>query len=179
MTCEVRALERADLPKLKLWRNEIIDMCREYRLINDEHQERWWSDYSAQAYSPYPKHLLYGFLLDGELVGVGGWTYIDWLNRRGELSIYIGDPDLRGKGYGGKYLHLLHEIAFNQLGFKSVWLEVHDWNPAGRRLYARAGYRCIGEWRNARFKDGKFWPTHIYDLTEEDWRYEQARKKSN
>ena len=174
---QLRAIEKSDLPKLKVWRNDIIEMCREYRLLNDEHQERWWADYSQQAYSPYPKHLLYGlelrqFAIKGgawRLIGVGGWTYIDWLNRRAELSIYIGPRDLRSKGYGRRFLELLHDIAFNQFGFKSVWLEVHDWNPAGRKLYEHAGYTYIGQWRNARYRDGQYWPTHIYDLTAEDY----------
>jgi len=187
-----RALEYSDLPQLKEWRNGIIDMCREFRLINDEHQERWWKGYCEQAYLPYPKHLMFGietlretgitnmteysngvimgdFKTETSFIGVCGWTYIDWLNRRAELSIYIGDESLRHKGYGRAALRELHRIGFCELGFRAVWLEVHDWNPHARKLYETEGYKLVGKWRDARFKDGEWFPTWIYDLTAEEY----------
>ena len=177
----LRAIESTDLPDMKRWRNDIIDMCREYRLINDEHQDRWWQAYSDQAYERYPKHLMYAIEADSmprAILGVCGWTNIDWLNRRAELSIYLG-TEYQNKGHGRKALRALHDIAFNQLGFQCVWLEVHDWNPNARKLYETEGYQLIGKFRDARFKDGKYYPTWIYDFTVEEYRARQDAAKSD
>jgi len=112
------------------------------------------------------------------LIGVCGWTNIDWLNRRAELSIYIGDENMRGKGYGRAALRELHRIGFEEWGFEAVWLEVHDWNTAAMKLYESEGYEVVGIWRKARIKAHRFFPTHIYDFTAEDY-YREKRKRDS
>ena len=112
------------------------------------------------------------------LIGVCGWTNIDWLNRRAELSIYIGDRDMRGAGYGRAALRELHRIGFEEWNFESVWLEVHDWNTAAMKLYESEGYKKVGEWRRARVRNRKWFPTHIYDYTFADYFYEKRRREN-
>lgn len=122
----LRAPEKEDLPAFQRWRNEIMDVCREFRLINQEHQQRWWEGYCEQAFSPYPKHIYFAVerRLSGlpitkeswQLIGCVGWTYIDWLNKRAELSIYIGSEFATHRGYGRAALRELHRIGFEEYG---------------------------------------------------------------
>jgi RimJ/RimL family protein N-acetyltransferase len=173
---ELRAIERADLDCMKRWRNEIKLYCREYRLLSDMHQEAWWKSYCRQVVEPFPRNLMYGIDADvmpddparDRFVGVGGWTNIDWLNRRAELSLYIA-PAFQNAGLGRAALNALHSVGFREMGLVSVWLELHDWNPHARHLIENEGYALIGQWRKARLHGGEFFPTWIYDFTDEDY----------
>ena len=76
-----------------------------------------------------------------------GMTYladIDHRNRTAELGIVIGEADCRGRGFGTEATRLTLDYAFTVLGLHSVVLWVYDDNVAGRRCYARAGFRESG-----------------------------------
>ena len=92
----LRAIEPEDLSLLKQWRNELKDFYREYRFINQPHQERWYETTIGDV-----RYVYYAIdVWDGKwcLVGSCGWCWIDWLNRHCDLSIYIGDFEWRNKG---------------------------------------------------------------------------------
>ncbi len=63
------------------------------------------------------------------------------------LSIRVGEPDARGRGYGTETVRLLLDVAFTALGLHNVMLTVSEFNHAGRRAYEKAGFREIGRRR--------------------------------
>ncbi len=85
---------------------------------------------------------------------------IDFRNRTAEFGIMIGEPDARGKGYGTETARLMLDYAFSALGLHSVMLRVHEFNLAGQRAYARAGFRECGRRRQCRLLAG----THYDDI---------------
>ena len=91
-----RAIERDDLPRLRDWRNSpaIRRRTREFRLLSLVDQERWFESLHND------RHTIMFDVLDEKdtLIGVAGLTYIDWKNRRAEVSIYVGDEGAQGKG---------------------------------------------------------------------------------
>jgi RimJ/RimL family protein N-acetyltransferase len=160
------------------WRNELKEYCREYRDISPDHQERWWEDYKAQAYAPNPKTLLWGiFLATGatsdasgkhysvgsSFIGVGGWTYINWHDRRAELSYYL-DPAAQGKGYGREALRLLIEKARVELGMHTLYGEVHDYNEASLKCMKACGFTEVGRYKDAAFKRGGYCDVLLLEL---------------
>ena len=166
MTVRFRAIEREDLKQLRDWRNELKGNFREYRMLSMANQEAWFESLLTDK-----KTLMYAIeapALGGgqELVGVCGWTYIDWLNRHAELSIYIGGQ--KGKGVGTTALEELHRIAFEELNLHTVRLEVYDFNPA-KTLYPKLGYKIVGIWRECHFYKGRYWDSILMDMTREDW----------
>lgn len=171
MNITFRAIEKEDLLQLKVWRNEITDVCREYRLISTYHQERWYQEYCEQLYQPHPKHIMFAITSsDNILLGVCGVCYIDWLNRKAEVSIYIGNTSERGKGYGLQTLQELHRVAFDEYSLHTLYAEIHDWNKPSISLFEKAGYKLVGKIRESRIKEGKYYPTWLYDITEGDYR---------
>jgi len=123
----LRAIEPDDLAQLKEWRNDLKDFYREYRFINQPHQERWYETIVGDV-----RYVYYAIdVWDGKwwLVGSCGWCWIDWLNRHADLSIYIGDPEWRGRGVGLKAMVELHRIAFDELNLNTVRLECLSLTP--------------------------------------------------
>jgi RimJ/RimL family protein N-acetyltransferase len=82
---------------------------------------------------------------------------IDLLNRAATFGIMIGNPDARGKGYGTEATSLMLDYAFTILGLHSVSLWVYEFNVAGQKAYARAGFRECGRLRERRWFAGRWW----------------------
>lgn len=81
---------------------------------------------------------------------------IDYRNRTAVFGIFIGEPDARGQGYGTETTRLMLDYAFTALGLHSVMLTVAEFNLAGQRAYARAGFRECGR-RQCRWLAGQLW----------------------
>ena len=88
---------------------------------------------------------------------------IDWRNRTAEFGILIGEVAQRGRGFGTETARLILDYAFTALGLHSVFLRVHEYNLAGQRAYAKAGYREFGRRREALLMGGKLWDTIYMD----------------
>jgi len=83
-----RALEREDLPLLRDWRNipYLRKHFREVAELNMLNQEGWLPKVTA---SKNDFMFMVEELATGEPVGVVGLTYINWIIRSGEISLYI------------------------------------------------------------------------------------------
>lgn len=90
-------------------------------------------------------------------IGIAGLLCIDERHRTAEFAIQIGEADARGRGYGTETTQLVLEYAFATLGLHSVMLRVFAFNHAGRRAYARAGFRVIGVRRQSWRMGGELW----------------------
>lgn len=133
---ELRALSKADMEQVRIWRNEMpeglrtpFDLTREmqedyYRdvICNRESHTRYWGIWSnEEAASTYPPSS--GF------IGYGGIENIQWESRLAEISILIG-PDFRRHGYGEQAVVAILDRAFRRLNLKLVYGECYECNPA-------------------------------------------------
>jgi diamine N-acetyltransferase len=82
---------------------------------------------------------------------------IDYRNGSANFGILIGEPDRRGKGYGTEATRLMLDYAFTALGLRNVGLTVAEWNVAGQRAYAWAGFNEFGRRRSCRWMGGRWW----------------------
>ncbi len=87
---------------------------------------------------------------DNSLIGSGGFFDIDFLNRRAEMGIIIGDERLHGKGYGTEATNLLLEYAFTMLNLNAVFLNFYSFNKKGKKVYEKCGFKYAGTMREAR-----------------------------
>ncbi|CAA9575265.1 MAG: Acetyltransferase, GNAT family [uncultured Thermomicrobiales bacterium] len=84
---------------------------------------------------------------------------IDPRNRTATFGILIGAAAGRGKGYGTETTRLMLDYAFTAVGLHSVMLTTDEYNRAGQRAYARAGFREFGRRRQSTLLAGKLWDT--------------------
>lgn len=96
-------------------------------------------------------------LATGQPIGSAGLRDIDERHRTAEYAISIGEASARGKGYGTEVTRLMLEYAFTARSLRSVLLDAAEYNPAGLRAYAKAGFREIGRRREADVMGGKRW----------------------
>ena len=81
---------------------------------------------------------------------------IDNRHKNARFSIFIADPELRGKGFGSEALSLLEECAFSTLCLHKVWCKTDANDSKVIRFYKRLGYMEEGTLRQHEVKDGKF-----------------------
>ena len=60
-----------------------------------------------------------------------------------EFGIFIGEPDMQGKGYGYEAQKLSMDIAFNEMGMKTVDLRVLEKNTAAIKNYEKCGFKVM------------------------------------
>lgn len=82
---------------------------------------------------------------------------IDCRNGSADFGILIGEADARGQGYGTEATQLMLDYAFTALGLRNVGLTVAEWNVAGQRAYAKAGFKEFGRRRACRWMGGRWW----------------------
>ncbi|MGH2613644.1 MAG: GNAT family N-acetyltransferase [Thermomicrobiales bacterium] len=113
----------------------------------------------------------------GRAIGNCGLHEVDLPNRRTVVGIMIGEPEARGRGYGTEAMRLLLDYAFTVLGLHSVMLTVHEYNAAGRRCYAKVGFREIGRRRECRWFNGRFWDEISMDILASEFESPVLRAK--
>lgn len=82
----------------------------------------------------------FAILVDHQHVGNVVLDKIDRKLGTSRLSIYIGEPTLRGRGIGTKATSLALDHAFHRLGLHEVWLDVHTNNIHAIRAYSACGF---------------------------------------
>ena len=176
----LRPLEREDLKQLRDWRNDpdIFSRVREYRYLNMENQEYWFNSLIEDPLTimfgvEHQPLLLSEYTLpvygDWFLIGVCGLVNIDWIGRKAEVSIYIGDKSYRQKGLGLEILNALAKYAFEECNLNRLWAEVYESNQAGRKLFMKAGYAEEGVLLSFTYKNGRYQNSYIYRLMRDEW----------
>lgn len=101
----------------------------------------------------------YGFVIyersSMKAIGRCGLFELDWRHRTAEFGMLIGEAGSRGKGYASEVALLVLDYAFTALGMHTVYLRVDEFNTAGRKAYAKAGFKPAGVLREATWLNGK------------------------
>ncbi len=155
----LRPLDEWDLRQAYRWRNDprIYKWCRQCEPITREHHEAYWARIAKDPHSRF-----YGVTADGELVGVCGLTSIDWINRRGEVSLYI-DPERHRQGLGALAARALIDKAFKVHNLNCLWGESFDGSPA-IDLFWDLGFKREGVRREFYFRDGQYVDAILFSL---------------
>lgn len=106
---------------------------------------------------------------DDRLVGFARIYRILWTIGRASIELGVGDPQLRGRGYGSEALRLLVRFAFSELNLAYLNAAIPAYNPAALRLFQRAGFVEQACLRQALYRDGRRWDLMIYGLLKDEW----------
>src|SRR5690242_14291716 len=112
----LRALEEADLPTLRDWRNitAFRKNFREYRELNLVNQANWFSRVNA---SPNDFMFIIERIEDKKPLGACGLLYTNWIIRSADFSFYIGHDEayIDNLGYAKEAALLLIKYGFHSL----------------------------------------------------------------
>lgn len=118
---------REEMPKIHQERLKVRNILRTPHLQTLEEQQRFYESITDPK-SPHRYYSLYDER-PAKLVGFGGLTNIDWVNRRTEISLIIFALEQR-KLFGTIAVKLLIEEAFDHLNLHSVYGECYACNPS-------------------------------------------------
>lgn len=84
-----------------------------------------------------------------EPIGFCRLKNIDWVNRRAELGIFIGEKDYWSLGIGTEAVKLILDYGFNILNLRNVMLGVYSFNERAIKSYIKCGFKEIGRRRSS------------------------------
>jgi len=112
---------------------------------------------------------------DDRLAGFVRLDHIEWNNGTSQVTLGIGDPNDRGRGFGAEALKLILRYAFAELNLHRVSLDVFEYNPRAIRSYEKAGFVVEGRERQALNRDGRRWDVIYMGILREEWERQQER----
>ncbi len=113
---------------------------------------------------------------DDRLIGFIATWGIQWHHGESFVSLGIGEPEYRSKGYGTEAMTLMLRFCFHELNLRRVSLFVYDFNERGQRSYRKNGFVEEGRIREAVLREGKRWSWVFMGVLREDWESLQAAR---
>lgn len=167
------SIEEENIEQLRLWRNDpsLRRYFRETKEISKKEQKRWYEDKVLN--DPNQINFEIHSFDTKELIGHCGLCYINWINRTAEFTIYIGNSNMRGRGYGTDALSALLNYGFIDLNLNRIWCEVYSFNDA-INSYRKLGFKDEGVLREHIYIEGKYYDTYMLGLLKKEW---LAKKK--
>lgn len=169
-------LRRADVEVLRLFRNAQIDVLRQTEPISPDQQERWFDDVVAPAQrEERPSQILVSILdPEGDFIGYGGLTNLDWSSRRAEVSFLVdpkraADADVYGRDMGS-FLAFLAQWAFEDLGLNRLFAETYAFRDFHIEQLERAGFTLEGRLREHVVTSRGPTDSLVHGLLRADWR---------
>jgi diamine N-acetyltransferase len=154
-------LRRELLPLYQRWINDfgaVRNLGMPPRPMTLEQEQAWFDGVSGDtlAFTIYER-------ATWRPIGNTSLLHLDQHSRTAEFGILIGETEARGRGFGAETTGLMLDYAFTAIGLHSVLLRVHEYNVAGQRAYAKAGFKECGRRRQAQWMGGRFWDTIYMD----------------
>jgi RimJ/RimL family protein N-acetyltransferase len=127
---KLHAIEKSDLKLIQSWRNSdnVMPYCRQYRPLSVQDMENWFNTLKIDNDYNLVNDMFMIYDIN-EPIGVGGLVRIDWRNRHGELSFYIGNTSYCTKEHITQSLLAIMEYAFQTLNLHKVYWPIYSFNP--------------------------------------------------
>ena len=100
---------------------------------------------------------------------------IQWIHRRADVGIMVGDRRAWGKGYGHEATALVLAYAFRRLNLHKVTLGVYADHDGAVRSYKKLGFAVEGTLKQHLFRDGSFHDEYVMGILRSD--YEKGRRR--
>ncbi len=116
----------------------------------------WWNDGGVMAHAGFPlglgttvqavadrlqdsrNHVMM-LEVDGE--AVGEMNYRTAGDGSAEIGIKICEADFQERGYGSRFLNMLIEYLFDEMGFEKIILDTNLTNTRAQHVYEKIGFR--------------------------------------
>lgn len=98
-------------------------------------------------------------------IGVGLWPGERRIS--GEVGYWLGEP-FWGRGIATRAVIAFTDYVFGAYGLVRAYAEVYSSNPGSARVLEKAGYKRVGDFKNAIIKDGKVLDLAVYEKLRPD-----------
>jgi len=144
---------------------------REYRELTEDMQNDW---FHKQQFDNTQENFAIK-IKGGEIIGLCGLKYINWVYRSAEFAIFIQNNSMNN-GYGSDALRTLIKYGFEDLNLNRIWCEVYSNNDA-LGIYKHIGFTEEGVLRQTKFSEGRYWNSHVLSMLKSEWEELYGRDK--
>ena len=81
---------------------------------------------------------------------------INWIHRKGDISLLIGDKSYWGKGIATESINLVVNFAFKSLNLHKVCAGYYDSNTGSAKAFEKCGFKVEGKYKEEYFVNGKY-----------------------
>lgn len=149
---------------------------------------KWWNDGKVMAHAGFPKGLDTSeeiiiqqlkedtdeihrrLIIEVDEFPIGEMSYRNKGNAIAEIGIKICDFSKQEKGYGRKFLSMLINTLFKDLGYKKIILDTDLNNIRAQHVYEKLGFKKmrvnVDSWKN---QVGEYMSSIDYELEEKDF----------
>lgn len=151
----LRPITMADTPLIVRWRNtESVRRNFIFReTFTEEMHNNWMRTRVASG------EVIQYIIVEresGKSIGSVYFRDIDRSNRSAEYGIFIGEEDVRGRGFGSETAKLFTDYGFSSLGLHRISLRLLSDNTRAQKSYENAGFVREGVFRDMVMLDGKY-----------------------
>lgn len=145
--------------KIRLWRNQQIDVLRQKNKISRTDQENYFNSIISNEISKTkPQNIILLFCKKNLVLGYGGVTNIDWDLKKGELAFLLdnkySNKSIDSEYYFPIFLKLIKKLSFDYLNLNKIWSETFSIRPRYIRQLELNSFNHIGLIkRNIKIKD--------------------------
>lgn len=105
----------------------------------------------------------------GEFIGTCSSFEVSEQSRNCMVGWFIGDPMMRGKGYGGDMVRVFLNYLFTERNMERVALNVNAYNAGAIRLYEKMGFVREGVLRDDVYTAGQFHDAYVYSMLRREY----------
>lgn len=171
---QILSIRLEDIEKIRQWRNTQVKILRQQTLITFDEQQAYFQQiiWPTFEYSQ-PSQILFSFLLNGECIGYGGLTHIDWISSRAEVSFLV-DPNrtVNPSDYHTDYSHFLNllcQAAFEDLHLHRLFAETFAFRQDHMKVLEDFGFKPEGILREHVYKQENWYDSFFHGLLANEW----------
>lgn len=166
----LRALERDDLPLLKVYNNDLaVELAGGGDPPMPQSMARLEADFEQQTGHGGRDGTSFAIEADGNFIGICALFNVDAVARSSELGITIGNKLYWGKKYGREAIWLLVDYGFRYHNFHKIWLRVHGMNERAQRAYKAVGFVEEGRLRAHVYSNGTYDDLVMMGILRDEW----------
>lgn len=169
----LRPFGKADIPIWYNWFNspEVTEHMYKGAFPNTEAAQEEYLQYLSKSKNDVQLAIV--LKEKNVLVGIVGIHKIDWIHRRGDISIVIGDRSHQGEGIATDAISLMVEHAFTKLNLHKLTAGMSSKNKGSTGCFKKNGFVDEGTLRKQFFYKGSYVDELVMGLLREDWEKSQ------
>jgi RimJ/RimL family protein N-acetyltransferase len=110
-----------------------------------------------------------------EPIGVISLMNLSETHASADLSVILGRPKDRARGYGAEAIELILRYGFEELELHRVALSVFAFNEVAIAAYRKIGFLEEGRLRDAIYRDGAYHDAILMSILAPNWRRDRGR----
>ena len=163
----LRAIEVSDLKLIQSWRNKpsIQPYVREYREMSMPNIEKWYNSIINN------KEFIFFIIEDLEKnpIGVGGLTYVDFINKHADLHLGLYEKPWGDLIYGKGAMDVLLDYGFNYINLNKIYAEIYSIDHAKLELFEKNKFKKDAVLREHFYYNGKYENSYILSILKSEY----------